>query len=273
LWADKIENTFVGVFDSLLDRQRYEVLNFGVGGYGLWDIKLQLIEQVLAFAPDFVFLMVFTGNDVRDTYLGLNKYEIVAGTAKLKSANYDELIPHRGKEDQLIAKNVSLLDAFRVYRFFTATLNYLRTSRSSIDFVVSDRFTSYTFWSQVPYPEIATKALEATLRVLDDIGRICEENGITLVIATIPFKDQVYATNMRGAGYDVTLPQRYVIEHARSRGYPVVDLLPALRAYVRETRANLYLDTDPHLNNAGHLKIGQLLDSYFRKEFVGHTHD
>ena len=79
--ADRIENSFVGVFDSLIDKSQYEVLNFGVDGYGLDDMELQIREEVLQFDPDYIILMFFNGNDFRDTYLGLNKFDISSGIA------------------------------------------------------------------------------------------------------------------------------------------------------------------------------------------------
>ena len=66
-WADKVENTFVGGFDSLLNSEKFEVLNFGVGGYGLEDMELQIREEILPFRPNYVILMFFNGNDFRDT--------------------------------------------------------------------------------------------------------------------------------------------------------------------------------------------------------------
>ena len=54
VWADKIENSFVGIFDPLMDSKKFEVLNFGVPGYGLMDMELQIKEQVLFFKPDYI---------------------------------------------------------------------------------------------------------------------------------------------------------------------------------------------------------------------------
>ena len=49
--ADKVENSFVGVFDRLIDNEAYEVLNFGVDGYGFDDMELQIREDIFPFRP------------------------------------------------------------------------------------------------------------------------------------------------------------------------------------------------------------------------------
>src|SRR2546427_822522 len=73
LSADRVENTFVGIFDSLIDNKKYEVLNFGVPGYGLEDIELFLKEEVLSFKPDYLFLMTYNGNDYMDALQGIHR--------------------------------------------------------------------------------------------------------------------------------------------------------------------------------------------------------
>ena len=50
-WADGYEESFVGTFDKNVSPERWEVLNFGVGGYGLAEEELLLREQVLDFSP------------------------------------------------------------------------------------------------------------------------------------------------------------------------------------------------------------------------------
>ena len=92
-WANSYEEAFVGVFEQNVSRERWEVLNFGVGGYGLGDMKLLLSEEVMAFSPSYVVVVVFTGNDFRDTFLGLDKERIVNGVAHLKDTVVRTRVP------------------------------------------------------------------------------------------------------------------------------------------------------------------------------------
>ena len=92
-WADGYEESFVGTFDKNVSPERWEVLNFGVGGYGLAEEELLLREQVLDFSPSYVIVVVFAGNDFRDTYLGIDKESIVDGAAELQDTKVRALVP------------------------------------------------------------------------------------------------------------------------------------------------------------------------------------
>lgn len=63
---------------------RYEVLNFGVSGYGTAQEYLQLREFGLKFDPDLVVLCVTSGNDIR------NNSEALNGTPLLPYFTLDE---------------------------------------------------------------------------------------------------------------------------------------------------------------------------------------
>lgn len=94
LWADKVENSLVGVFDALLESHNFEVLNFGVPAYGFEDMELQIKEHVLPFQPDYIVLMFYSGNDFLDTYLGTERYYVSKrGVLKLNEENLKSKIP------------------------------------------------------------------------------------------------------------------------------------------------------------------------------------
>ena len=85
-WADSWEQAFPAVFETSVSRQRFEVKSFGVGGYGLADMELLLHEEVVRFGVDYVVIALFNGNDLRDTWLGVNKERLVHGTVELDDA-------------------------------------------------------------------------------------------------------------------------------------------------------------------------------------------
>jgi hypothetical protein len=267
LWADKVENTFVGIFESSIDKQRYEVLNFGVGGYGLWDINLQIKEEVLPFKPDFLFLIFFNGNDFRDTYLSANKFKIVEGVAKFDTLNYNALIPQefRKDENKTATEVFNILESFRLYNllvvFFENVIHALGDEKRS--FIVSENFGAYTFWSKINYPDVAIKAVNKSLDILEEIWRTCLENNIKLIVVTIPFEEQVYAKEETGSNYDIRLPQSYIEEFSERHFIPYLDLLPILRSHVLASDMKVYLDRDIHFNNNGHRIIGTTLASFF----------
>jgi lysophospholipase L1-like esterase len=269
-WADSVEKSFVGVFESGISTQRFEVLNFGVPGYGLSDIELLLREEVVAFEPDFVFVVVFTGNDFRDTYLGVEKERLVRGTALLDDAVLEAKVPsqylvnngrspRRARELRWLPRHLERYAAYRVMGPFWGFEN-LR-----LNFDVNSRFVSYTFWSQVPYPPVALKAIEEARRTITRIERLLDAHNAQLALVALPTREQTYAARRSGANYDIGLPQAYLEVQAAEHGIPYLDLLPIFREHVASTSAGLYVRWETHLNNRGHALAGQAMIDFFRK--------
>jgi hypothetical protein len=152
-WADNFEKAFVGVFDKSVSPERFEVLNFGVGGYGLSDVELQIQEQVMAFSPTFVIAVVFTGNDFRDTLLGAHKEDLVDGTARLNDANLRARVPEEylgfdGTLSDTCNRESTVLRWLDGLSGFRLLSPFLGLENLCIDFAVNQNFRMYTFWSQ-----------------------------------------------------------------------------------------------------------------------------
>ncbi len=70
------EQTFWAVLGRELSscaQRSYEVLNFGVSGYGTAQELLMLRHRVWRYNPDIVLLAFFSGNDVRNNSAALNR--------------------------------------------------------------------------------------------------------------------------------------------------------------------------------------------------------
>ncbi len=70
------DQAFWAVMERRLERcsrQKTEVLNFGVSGYGTGQELLMLRTRVWKYQPDIVLLAFFTGNDVRNNSRALNQ--------------------------------------------------------------------------------------------------------------------------------------------------------------------------------------------------------
>jgi lysophospholipase L1-like esterase len=268
-WADSYEEAFVGVFDRSVSPERFEVLNFGVGGYGLSDVELQIQEQVMAFSPTFVIAVVFTGNDFRDTLLGLDKEDLVDGTARLNEANLRARVPEKylgfdGTLSEACDRESALLRGLDELASFRLLSPFLGLENLCVDFSVNQNFRMYTYWSQYPYPELAMKGKDAVLSTLERIDRDLEARDVRLAVVALPMMEQVHARAPVGEDYDIELPQAYLRLFARERGIPYIDLLPVLRAHVQRTNERLYLAGDTHLNNRGHELVGEALADWFR---------
>ena len=258
-WASRVEKSFVGVFDSLMSSKGYETLNFGVGGYGLDDIEMQLKDKVVEFQPKYIFLMFFNGNDFRDTFLGIHKYDFSNGAANLDANNISAKIP---EEYRKRAGGLSyILSNSAIYGQLSNALARIRVHKTG-DFGVSNDFLSYSFWSQQPYPRIAQQARDVSINTLKSISDICRQNGICLIIVAIPYKEQVTSRAKNGSDFDIYLPQRFVQKFAADQNIPYLDLLDKLRDY-SSNRGDLYYQFDPHLSERGHHVVGKIIADRF----------
>ena len=284
--ADSIEESCVGVFDAHIDRTKYQVLNFGVVGYGFADIRLQLEEDILAFSPDYVILVSFNGNDFRDTYLGLDQYDVSSGTVRWNNTLLDAKIPAQYRpvtKDGERSPEPSVVMGLRLLRVINGALARLREHGVAqahrdllnqqecvpIDFVGSTEFTSFTFWSASRRPDIAVRATDAGLRELTRIHALCQEHHIPLLIVALPFEEQVYARvpvgqDPNGVAYDIALPQAHVKIWAETNTVPYLDLLPLLREHALRQGECLYArGLDMHLNTVGHAIVGRAIVDFF----------
>ncbi len=268
-WADSYEKAFVGVFDRSVSPERFEVLNFGVGGYGLADMELQIREEVIDFSPAFVIAVIFTGNDFRDTFLGIDKEDLVEGTARPNEANLrarvpEELLRFDGTLSPPCLRKSAILGALDGLAAFRLLSPYGGLENLCVDFRVSQDFRMYTYWSQYPYPDLARKAKDEVLSTLERMDGFLAQRGVRLALAALPMREQVYAESEAGEDYDILLPQTYLHLFARERDIPYLDLLPALRERAQRGNERLYVPGDTHLNNRGHELVGETLADWFR---------
>jgi lysophospholipase L1-like esterase len=270
-WARSYERSFVGVFEAGLNRERVEALNFGVGGYGLLDEELLLREEAITFGPDWVIVMLFVGNDFRDTWLGLDKERLVDGTAQLRDDVLAQRVPAEFVQAEARpappAPDPSRLRAgLMSLATFRLLLPRLGWHNPWIAFTPSRNFTWFSFWSLRPAPPVALQARDAALAALQRMDAFAREHGARLGVVTIPYREQVYAQAPSGRGWDTAYPQAWVERWADEQGVPHLDLLPRLRGHALRTDEDVYLEDDIHWNERGHELVGGWLREWFTAE-------
>lgn len=281
-WSSTIESSFVGVFNSTIDQNKYEVINFGMPGYGFFHEALQLENDVIDFKPKYLILVSYNGNDFRDTYFGkdlfIEKDGILVFNEELakkmpEEVSKDFITPQTNPKNPAlyIIKNITV--ALRNTYFYTlmnGLLENMTFKRDNIagpaEFAVNNSFASSNFWSQNKYPKIGEDSVLAVVTALDSIKNLCEKNNIKLVIASIPFKAQVYAVNESGENYDIQFPQKHIENYSKENQIPYLDLLPYFRNYVKENNyENIYAKDQEHLNDLGHLLSGNIIFDFFNQ--------
>lgn len=266
-WASDVSKSFVGVFESVVGPTRFEALNFGVGGYGLLDEELIFREVAAPFGPSYVVVMVYNGNDFRDTWLGLNREQLVDGTAQLNEENLKARIP----PPYLVDDNTRALDcATPVWRQVAGRSAAFRRLAPLLDledlcvrFKPNLNFTMPGFWSLTPPPEITARAAGEVLASLSRMEALAAAGHARLAVVAIPTADQVYALSPTGRNFDTGLPQSALGTFCSERRVPYLDLLPVLREQAARSNRRLYLKNDTHFNDFGHQRVGEAIASWF----------
>ena len=235
------------------------------------DVELQIQEQVLGFSPTSIVLVFYTGNDLLDTLLGLQRYSVSAnGTLQLDQDILREKIPADMLDDGWGARDA--LASFRLSAFLGQVVRGIRSDewghRDGVRAPEAETYTSNMFWSQRRYPAFAQEARRVSLAALTRIQELCDQYGVQLLVVSVPSIEQIYNPSWFGDSYDIRLPQRYIEEFAGSASVPYLDLLPSLAIEAREKGRNLHFQSDGHFNNLGHQVSGELVAEFIQRRAV-----
>jgi len=260
LWASEQSAAFPAVFERGIDPRRYQVINFGVPGYGYTDMAIALTEDVLPRSPTWVVLVSYNGNDYLDTWLGPNRYRVTANGALEQDR---EAIADALPAEIVRATPVPggrLVDRSPLLRMTRAVARRVLPSREP-DADPGTGWTSDLIWSAAHYPEYAAEARDVALAELARIDDLVRAGGSQLVLVALPYAQQVEQPGLFGDEYDIDLPQRDIAALAQVRGLPFLDLRPGLAGH-----GDLYVQGEGHLTDAGHDRVGQLLAEFFLSE-------
>jgi hypothetical protein len=249
-WGVDDADTFAALTERALGRR---ILNFGICGWG----PQQALAALEGFALDYhpqVVIWAYYANDLRDAFL-FARWDPSRRMLSEKSA------PHL-----LLNRHCAL---YKLYR-------YLAAPRSTSAYVWSSGDVGYVFthhWQEAldPRREDVTGGLELTLRELDRLRDLAAAHGFRAVVVGLPYREQVYFEEYATCGRellpaaDVDAVYARVLEAARARGMPALDLLPELRQH-KDTQ--LFFRHDCHLTVAGNRLVAQRLEAFLRAEVL-----
>lgn len=263
LWADTVEQSFVGEFER--GAANLEALNFGVPGFGFTDMELLIREQIISFQPRTIVLVSYNGNDFLDTYLGLDRYRVASnGVLILNRKVLEEKIPAEFRRSGFKFRR-SLAENFYLTRLLQ--VGWKTVFPRQLDAARADTsYSSNLFWSQQKYPQFAQAAKDISLDTLARIHALCQQNSVELRIVTMPSLEQLNFPEALIGEYRKELPQAYVNEFAAGNSIPFLDLLPELEERANRDRVEIYNQSVGHLTNEGHRAVGQLLREFFEND-------
>lgn len=212
---DTFEETFPFFIGRELTAQlkkKVEVINSGVNGYSPWQEALYLEKEGIKYHPDLV-VVTFVLNDVTHKF-GLTRFGGTGEGWELShsySSFFEWLADHSGIA--YFARRISARIRFGSNVQQGAQRKETLNVRSLVDF---------------PQRDDVKEAWKLTLQDMDRIIDLCRGHDIPLLLVISPWRFQLEE--------DVTewLPQKIVSDHARTRGVPVIDLLPGLIAEMKQ---------------------------------------
>lgn len=281
-----LEQTFGYVLEQLLgdckvrERKRFEVMNFGVSGYGTAQELLLYRHKVREFSPDLVLLAFTSGNDVRNN------------TRMLEA---DSLRPYFIYQEGQLREDRSFVDT-RLYRVARTVSPLIAQSRLlqlankvriqlkqdarerqmrghvSLDAGIELGLDAEVYReTKEPVWEEAWKVTEGLLEMFAAETR---HDGVVLVIATLSNSIQVNPDSSARKAYaealgvrDLFYPDRRISRVAERLGVPAIMLAPRLAELAQANGVYLhgFPNTAPgvgHWNEAGHRAAARVLSEF-----------
>lgn len=233
-------------------------VNLGRGAYGPQQELIVLKRYGLSYKPRFVVWQLFEGNDLTDA---------------------EEFAEWQKNPQQI---NSSLKERY----FSNSLLNEWLTNTRSRELggpTVTLRYHDGTmrrigvrYRSEPDQPATMPLAVKETLSAIEEGQRLCQSQGIQLLVVTVPtmvrvmapyisfdrVEDQVkYLPEARAAQKDFS---GTIKEFCAQSGCNFVDSFDVLRQAAADGKRNLYIPNDEHLDIAANDVVAQLIAGWLR---------
>jgi len=274
------DGTNTDTWESQMEQadSRFEVLNFGVGGYGLDQAYLRYMHEGVHFQSDIVIIGFMSENIYRNLnvfrpfYMGLNERKVY--TKPRFSVEEGNLILFKNPlstredyvrfvaDDQAVLKEIGKKDYFYQIGYVAGPMDRLpsvrlfkiamRTIKERLNPVVT-REGSYA---------VTSEAFLLTTRLLEAFHCAALQHDSLPVIVIYPDLGDL-------SRYRNHQPKRYepLLEHLRINGFHYLDVLDAFVAYDADVpRDQLTVGRWGHYSRLGNKIVASSLQNYLRKE-------
>lgn len=256
------------------DGWNYEVLAFGVSGYGTAQ-EFLLLEEVKRFRPDLVLLAFTSANDVRNNVFALEQEQ----QKPYFSLENNQLSFRAPIITNSITRKINffLLDHSHFYRLLiqrgSAALFRVKTQATQITpldfFIFQCQETSE--WKT---------AWDVTLALIEKMATELQKDNIPFVLVHVESYFQVLGEqglqqlikqypSMQGQCWDVEKPDSTLKEFAQEKNLLFLDLLPAFRKAYEQSGESGHLLKDGHWNESGHVSAADaIFDFLIEKNLI-----
>jgi hypothetical protein len=225
------------------DGKQYEVMNFGVTGYGTAQELETLRHRALQFRPDLVLLFFYTGNDLFDNDVELdpqpNRLHYVLG-----AEGQLEALPFTVSDNGLKRWLRSHSHAYNFVRDRIGTVAAVHRALMAVG-AMQDTGARQDVGSalialqgsqfRVDAPPTIERSWAITAALLDETRRLATAHGARFGVVVIPTRETVErmlpaASAARAADWDLELPLRRMRTICAALDLSCLDLVDAFRA-------------------------------------------
>lgn len=259
--------------------KRVEVLNFGVGGYGLDQAFLRYQREGVLFNPHVVFICYMTENLARHVNVfrpfyshfqtlpvSKPRFIVEADTLRLldnplpTSKDYEQLLEHEGESLAMLGQHdyfyqrsprPTRLDIFGSVRLAKLIRQGIHR-RYSINSLYKDG-----------YYNSSSEAFEVTVKLLEEFYERVRRDGSIPIVVIFPYKKDIDR-------YQISRTKWYqpLLDHLRPGDLRLVDLIEAFHRSARSHEVSLFFDSGGtgHYSALGYEIVAKHLLRYLREE-------
>jgi hypothetical protein len=265
------EKNFVSLLEKELNKnpsQKFEVMNFGVGGQGTFEELARYYHYVRKYKPDYVVL-VFYPNDFENNQYYLQYKDLVLEDKPLWDIPLSDANNNQGRRDikYLLMKNsyvVRFLDARVKQNAYLSKIAIALGLQSQGPLgAPKEGIHPTTFIFEEPLQESFSDVYEFTVDLVKYFNRRAKEDGAKLIFAYLPMAIQVddilwkekadavpelsyYTWNLNG-------PNTYLKENLFKEGISFLDLTPIFKKeHEKDPSITFYNGREGHFNEKGH---------------------
>jgi len=253
------EERYTSIFRNRLNKSfpnKYEVMNFGVAGYGTDQEYLLFKKEGLKYYPNIVIFAYVndafdvslnsttTGKHPRPFFIVENN-SLKLTNIPLQKTNVNWSEKYTSIEKKGIRKIDMKLQSLRTYSFIRKKIYNLKPIEELREY-------------------FSGMDLNTTLNVIDNLllesNKICKKNNINFIVVLIPQKEQVYGTGN-------TKEIDHLIRFGKQNNITIINLLPSLKK-ISDSEKNIYFDIDSHFSKEGNEIMGNLLFEKFLEKNI-----
>ena len=253
--------------------QKYEVMAFGVSGWGPLQQLLLLENEVLKYNPDLIIVLITTGNDIEDSSKVFGNIKNRPYFVK-KDGSYRIDTSFRNVQNSLWKKDLGVIDNLSIYKWTRLFLSVVRNNIKSAQIKPrqDDSIINHSYYAPVGYNNDWQAAWDATFEAYSRMIKLSEYTDKKILFVLGTNYDQLQNYNLMEDGilqrsHSHYTPNRYLIKFFQTRNVQYIDLIEHLNTEQWSDQFRFMHGSYPkwqgHWNIFGHKVAADIISQYF----------